>query len=255
MKNYLTKLALVAVVGIAGSGFVAADEFDKKTVITINETVQLPTATLPAGTYVIKLLRSPDVNRNTVQIFDKDEKHIITTLIAIPNQRIHPNGKSVFAFWEVPAGQPKALRAWFYPGDEFGQEFAYPKTEATTIMASNSGATVPINDENTASSASDNSTVATAEPAPAPAPVATPEPEPAPAPVEVAAAPQEPPAPVVTREEPVRQSVSTDSDAQRVNPAPVESLPKTASNLPLFGLIGMLSLIGAFALKLAYFRS
>ena len=255
MKNYLTKLALVAVVGIAGSGFVAADEFDKKTVITINETVQLPTATLPAGTYVIKLLRSPDVNRNTVQIFDKDEKHIITTLIAIPNQRIHPNGKSVFAFWEVPAGQPKALRAWFYPGDEFGQEFAYPKTEATTIMASNSGATVPINDENTASSASDTTTVAAAEPAPAPAPVATPEPEPAPAPVEVAAAPQEPPAPVVTREEPVRQSVTTDSDAQRVNPAPVESLPKTASNLPLFGLIGMLSLIGAFALKLAYFRS
>jgi hypothetical protein len=253
MTNYFTKLALVAVVGIAGSGFVAADEFDKKTVITTNETMQLPNTTLPAGTYVIKLLRSPDVNRNTVQIFDKDEKHIITTILAIPNQRIHPTGKSVFAFWEVPAGQPKALRAWFYPGDEFGQEFAYPKTEATTIMASNSGATVPVNEESAASPASDNSTVATAEPAPAP--VATPEPEPAPAPVEVAAAPQEPPAPVVTREEPVRQSVNTDSDAQRVNPAPVESLPKTASNLPLFGLIGMLSLIGAFALKLAYFRS
>jgi hypothetical protein len=252
MTNYFTKLALVAVVSIAGSGFVAADDFDKKTVITTNETMQLPNTTLPAGTYVIKLLRSPDVNRNTVQIFDKDEKHIITTILAIPNQRIHPTGKSIFAFWEVPAGQPKALRAWFYPGDEFGQEFAYPKTEATTIMASNSGATVPVNDESTASSASDNSTVATAEPAPAP--VATPEPEPAPAPVEVAAAPQEPPAPVVTREEPVRQSVSTDSDAQRVNPAPVESLPKTASNLPLFGFIGMLSLIGAFALKLAYFR-
>jgi len=253
MTNYFTKLALVAVVGIASSGFVAADEFDKKTVITTNETMQLPNTTLPAGTYVIKLLRSPDVNRNTVQIFDKDEKHIITTIIAIPNQRIRPTGKSVFAFWEVPAGQPKALRAWFYPGDEFGQEFAYPKTEATTIMASNSGATVPVNDESTASSASDNSTVATAEPAPAP--VATPEPEPAPAPVEVAAAPQEPPPPVVTREEPVRQSVRTDSDAQRINPAPVESLPKTASNLPLFGWIGMLSLIGAFALKLAYFRS
>jgi hypothetical protein len=230
MKNYLTRLALVAVVAMAGSGFVAADEFDKKTVITINEAVKLPTTMLPAGTYVIKLLRSPDVNRNTVQIFDKDEKHIITTILAIPNQRIHPNGRSVFAFWEVPAGQPKALRAWFYPGDEFGQEFAYPKTEATTIMASNSGATVPVNDETTASGVSDASTAATAEPAPAPAPIATPEPEPVPAPVEVAAAPQEP-------------------------PAPVETLPKTASNLPLFGLIGMLSIIGAFALKLAYFRS
>src|SRR6202030_2347116 len=64
MTNYFTKLALVAVVGIAGSGFVAADEFDKKTVITTNETMQLPNTTLPAGTYVIKLTRSPDVNRN-----------------------------------------------------------------------------------------------------------------------------------------------------------------------------------------------
>jgi LPXTG-motif cell wall-anchored protein len=53
----------------------------------------------------------------------------------------------------------------------------------------------------------------------------------------------------------VRQSASIDSDAQRVNTAPAESLPKTASNLPLFGLIGMFSILAAFALKLAYFRS
>ena len=130
----LRQLVLVAVMGVASAGFVSADDIDKKTTVTTNETMQLPNTTLPAGTYVIKLLRSPDVNRNTVQIFDKDEKHIITTIIAIPNQRIRPTGKSVFAFWEVPAGQPKALRAWFYPGDEFGQEFAYPN---------NTGATVP----------------------------------------------------------------------------------------------------------------
>ena len=52
-------------------------------------------------------------------------------------------GKSVFAFWEVPAGQPKALRAWFYPGEEFGQEFAYPKGEVFSLTANNIGATVP----------------------------------------------------------------------------------------------------------------
>ena len=259
MTNYLSKLAFVAVVGIAASGFVAADEFDKKTVITTNEAMQLPTVTLPAGTYVIKLLRSPDVNRNTVQIFDKDEKHIITTLLAIPNQRIHPDGKSVFAFWEVPAGRPKALRAWFYPGDEFGQEFAYPKSEATAIMASNSGATVPISNENNGSSDRDSSTVAAAEPSPAP--VATPEPapaatpEPAPAPVEVAAAPQEPPARVADRDEPVRPApVTTDSDAQRLNSAPAQTLPQTASNLPMFALLGLLSFCAAFALRMAYYR-
>ncbi len=41
----------------------------------------------------------------------------------------------MFQYWEVAAGQPQALRAWFYPGDNFGQEFAYPKQEAVQIAA------------------------------------------------------------------------------------------------------------------------
>ena len=142
MTKYLAKLALVAVVSIAGTGVVLADDFDKKTTITTNEAMQLPNSMLQPGTYVVKLQHTPDKNRNAVQFFDKNE-NLITTVIAIPNLRLRPTGKSVFAFWEVPAGQPKALRAWFYPGEEFGQEFAYPKGEAVSITANNTGATVP----------------------------------------------------------------------------------------------------------------
>ena len=181
MKNYLLRIALVAIVGIAGVGIVNADQWDKKTVITIDEQMQLPNATLQPGTYVIRLHDSPS-NRHVVQVFDKDEKHIVTTILAIPNMRLRPTGKSVFAFWEVPAGKPKALRAWFYPGDNFGQEFAYPKEEAAQITATNSGETVPVNDakpEELASYGRGNRPAA--EPAPA-APVATAEPAPAPAP-------------------------------------------------------------------------
>jgi LPXTG-motif cell wall-anchored protein len=261
MNTYLKTLAFVAVVGIAGAGFAVADQWDKKTTITIDEPVQLPTTTLQPGTYVIKLVETSAANRHTVQFFDKDEKHVVTTILAIPNERVRPTGKSVFAFWETPAGQPKALRAWFYPGDNFGQEFAYPKDEAARISARNSNVTVPINDEKTA----DVTTAAAAEPAPAPtapAPAAAPasvatsepapvaaEPAPAPAPVEVAAAQQPPPA-----------AVDTSSDAQRVTPTPAptpaaDTLPQTASNMPLFGLIGLLSLAAALALKVAYNRS
>jgi hypothetical protein len=237
-------------------GSAVADQWDKKTTITIDESMQLPTTTLQPGTYVIKLLPTSSADRHTVQFFDKDEKHIITTIEAIPNERVRPTGKSVFAFWETPAGQPKALRAWFYPGDNFGQEFAYPKDEAARISASNNNVTVPTTKEETA----DVTTAAAAEPTLAPAPVAAAEsaptaepapvaePTPAPAPVEVAAA-QPAPAPV-----------DTSSDAQRVDatPAPAqapETLPQTASNLPLFALIGMLSMVAAFALKFAYNRS
>ena len=78
----------------------------------------------------MKLLDSPS-NRHIVQIFNADETQLQTTVLAIPNYRLEPTGKTQFQFWETPPGQPKALRAWFYPGDNFGQEFAYPKSAAT----------------------------------------------------------------------------------------------------------------------------
>jgi hypothetical protein len=236
-----------------------ADQWDKKTTITIDEPMQLPTTTLQPGTYVIRLLAGSFADRHTVQFFDKDEKHIITTIEAIPNERLRPAGKSVFAFWETPAGQPKALRAWFYPGDNFGQEFAYPKDEAARISARNSNVTVPtVKGEKSADeSAQNNVPAAAAEPAaqPAPAPVAAAEPEPvaaptpapAPAPVEVAAAQQA-----------AAVAVDSRSDAQHIDstPAPAPAtLPQTASNMPFVALIGIFSMVAALALKFAYNRS
>jgi LPXTG-motif cell wall-anchored protein len=231
-------------------GIVGAAELDKKTTITTQEAMQLPNTMLQPGTYVIKLADS-DSNRHIVQFFDKDEKHLITTILAIPNERVRPTGKSVFAFWEVPAGQPKALRAWFYPGDNFGQEFAYPKLEADRISASNNNTEVPIKeDDSAAASKTETASITTAEP------VST-EPAPPPAPVEIAAAPQQepPPAPAVTPE-PVTPAapVTVDrDDAQKANReyarTTAERLPKTASNMPLFGLIGLLAIGSALALR------
>jgi len=260
MTNYLKTLAFVAVVSMAATGIAAADQWDKKTIVTTDEVMQLPNTMLQPGTYVIKLAESSS-NRHIVQFFDKDEKHLITTVLAIPNLRLRVTGKSVFAFWEVPAGQPKALRAWFYPGDNFGQEFAYRPQEAATIAASNNGAHVPIDDRSASKSGdSDNDATATAAKQPEPAPVAAAEPAPSPAPAEVAAAPQQPaPAPPAAAQEPVtpaRPAVEA-ADAQQVSRAPQqpESLPKTASNLPWLALAGFLSIIGALALNLAYRRS
>ena len=92
------------------------------------------TVTLQPGEYVMVLVDSLS-DRHIVRIFDKDQQHVITTILAIPNYRLQPTGKTVFQYWEVPAGQPRALRAWFYPGDNFGQEFAYPKQTAAQIAA------------------------------------------------------------------------------------------------------------------------
>src|SRR6202451_2764196 len=134
----MTRLAIAAasvgLLGIALAPGARADEWNKMTVMTVNDPIQVPNKVLPPGTYVINILDSPS-ERHIVQIFDKDQQHLQTTILAIPNYRIQPTGKTVFTFWETPPGQPKALRAWFYPGDNFGQEFAYPKSAAVQIAA------------------------------------------------------------------------------------------------------------------------
>jgi len=135
----VTILCGLALLGATLAPSVKADAWDKKTVITINEAVQMPTVLLQPGKYVFKLLDSLS-DRHIVQVFqvvegDPDESHIVATILAIPNYRLKPTGKSDFQFWEMPAGQQAAMRAWFYPGDNFGQEFAYPKRVAVKIAS------------------------------------------------------------------------------------------------------------------------
>jgi len=183
---------------------------------------------LPPGKYAMKLLDSPS-DRHIVQIFNADRTHLITTILAMPNYRLEPSGKTVLSFWETPPGQPKALRAWFYPGDNFGQEFAYPKSAATAIAA-RAHAPVPTTE------ATQPQQMATAEV------TSTPAPEPAP-PQEVAQA-TPPPAPAVEAPAP------EPAPAPAPEPAPQE-LPKTGSTYPLIGLMGIAAL-GFYALLRAF---
>ena len=216
MTRLVVAMASVGLLGFALSPSARADEWNKKTIMTVSEPIQVPNQVLPAGTYVIKLLDSQS-DRHIVQIFNKDESHLFTTILAIPNYRIQPTGKTVFTFWETPPGQPKALRAWFYPGDNFGQEFAYPKSAAAQIAAI-SHQSVP--------------TTEATQPAELPqAPVTQTEPEPQ----QEVAQNTPPPAPEA-------------APAPEPTPAPVpQELPKTGSPYPLIGLMGVFSL-GVFAL-------
>ena len=125
-------LSAAVLLGLSLTSSLQADAWNKKTVMTIKETIQLPHTVLPPGTYVFKLADS-FTYRHIVQIFNADESQIIATILAIPNYRLKPTSKSVFRFWETPAGNPKAMRAWFYPGDNFGHEFAYPKMQSIEI--------------------------------------------------------------------------------------------------------------------------
>lgn len=38
---------------------------------------------------------------------------------------------------QAPPNEPQALEAWFYPGDNTGQQFVYPKRKAAELSSTN----------------------------------------------------------------------------------------------------------------------
>lgn len=196
-----------------------ADEWDKRTVMTFTGPVEIPGQVLSAGTYVFKLADS-DSDRTIVQIFTADEKQILATIIAIPDYRLDPSDKTLVTFEERAEGSPQAMHSWFYPGDNYGIEFIYPKSVE------------PVR-------AHENPTLVAAVPAPEPKAEA-----PAPEPSQ--------PAPVVVREE-VREEETVVVVAEAVPapepPAPPAELPKTAGNFALYPLLGFVLLTGGIATR------
>jgi hypothetical protein len=138
MKKLLTMLVSTGLAVLLFAGFYTAraDEWDKATKVTFGEAVMVPGQTLQPGTYYFKLLDS-QADRHIVQIFNEDHTQLITTIMAIPNYRLQPTDKTVITYSERPSGQPVALEAWFYPGDNFGQQFVYPKSVAEELSKLN----------------------------------------------------------------------------------------------------------------------
>lgn len=128
--------AAVTAMTVAVAPNARADEWNKRTFLTFSGPVQIPGATLPAGTYLFQLA-DPDNARHVVEVASKDGTHVYGMFITIPNDRIDTPDDSVVMFSETPAGAPQAIEAWWYPGDRFGEEFVYPKNQAMRIAKAN----------------------------------------------------------------------------------------------------------------------
>ena len=103
-----------------------ADQWDKKTIVTFGDAVEIPGQVLPAGTYVFKLADTL-ADRHIVQIWNAEETQIFATIRTIPNTHFGPPDKTIFEFDERSGDSPMALKMWFYPGDSTGQEFIYSR--------------------------------------------------------------------------------------------------------------------------------
>jgi hypothetical protein len=241
LRTATSTVFCLALMGAAFTPHARADDWNRKTVITFSGPVEIPGVhlagwgVLPAGTYVFKILDSQS-DRHIVQIFNKDETQIYATILAIPNYRLQATDKTVITFRERPAGQPEALRAWFYPGRNWGEEFVYPKAKAM-VLAKTEKTPVLFT--------------------------------PAEIPLEVAEPIRSVDAPLVVelRRAPIMAIKPTGEEVQLaevVTPPPAmtevavareKKLPATASSLPLIALLGFLALGGALALGLVHKRA
>jgi LPXTG-motif cell wall-anchored protein len=240
LKTVTTTVFGLALMGAVFSPGAKADEWNRKTTISFSGPVEIPGvhlkgwAVLPAGTYVFKILDS-QADRHIVQIFSQDEKTVYATILAIPNYRLRATDKTVVTFRERPAGEPEALRAWFYPGRNWGEEFVYPKSKAlelakttnTPVLFTEAEIPVEVAEPITTT---DSPVVAQMKHAPVMALQPTGEA------VELAAVVTPPP---VVELQP--------------DPAPTQlaaELPQTSSPLPLIALFGLLALGGALGIRL-----
>jgi LPXTG-motif cell wall-anchored protein len=236
MKVFGTAITVFSM-ALLGTMFVPsarADDWNRKTVVTFSEPVEIPGVhlqgwkVLPAGTYIFKILDSQS-DRHIVQIFNEQETVVYATILAIPNYRLQATDKTVITFRERPAGMPEALRAWFYPGRNWGEEFVYPKAKAIELAKATN---TPV-------------LFTTIE-----------------VPFEVAGPIQSVEEPVVVqlKQAPILAIKPTGEEVQLaevVTPPPAETqlataapetLPATASSMPLIALLGFLAFGGGLAL-------
>jgi hypothetical protein len=258
MMRVLKMLSGAVVLAVCLAPAAHADEWNKKTYLTFSGPVQIPGATLAAGTYTFELA-DPNNARHVIRVSQKDSGKPVAMFMTIPSERLDPPDNNLVLFRERPAGTPQAVQAWFYPGDRIGEEFVYPKSQAVQIAKANRTAVLATNEESK-SSASESDRMAAmrssevgrvdesgrmkneeSKTAAAPAPradqpsVGTSGTTPAnPSPAGTAAAQQN------------RTSANTSQQTPRTSR---RSLPRTASNLAALELLSGLAFAGAFALR------
>ena len=217
MFSFLLILLLLGVVLVSPA---RADRFDKKTIVTFSHPVEVPgNKVLAAGKYVFKLVDSQS-DRHIVQIWNENETEVITTVLAIPNYRLEETDQTVIEFHERPGTQPQALRAWFYPGDKFGHEFAYPEKRAMELAVA-SHEIVPAEKAETEPSPAELMSV--------PLVAVTPSHE----------------------EKPLTEAIETAPPEQSATlTAQAEELPTTASPVPLIALLGLFAATSGLGLRL-----
>jgi hypothetical protein len=217
-RLFVSGVVVVALAAVMTPAPASGVTYDKLAYLTFSAPVQIPGATLNAGTYRFHLA-NPHDNRNVLHVLSKDGSIVHGMFLTIPDSRTSVTAEPTVTFRETPAGVPPAVRTLFYGGEYRGYQFVYPKGGPMMVREFPPQGEIAYT------------------PLPA-APVVEPEVEPV----------VEPEVEIAERES-IPEPVLEQAPRPAPEPAPVE-LPRTASPLPLMAAGGLISLLAGVGLGL-----
>lgn len=111
----------------------------RQTKVRFNAPIEIPNPssktgvmTLPPGEYMFSLVDT-GTSHHVVRVSDATGKTTHSMVMSIPDYRLNATSKTVMYLGERPAGSPAAIKSWFYPGENMGERFIYPKARAQVL--------------------------------------------------------------------------------------------------------------------------
>lgn len=139
MKIMRVASAIMMCLAIAQS--VDAQTGRRQTKVRFNAPIEIPNPslpcgvmTLPPGEYIFAMVDT-GTSHHVVRVTDPTGKQIHSQVLTMPDYRLSATSKTVMYLGERPAGQPLAIKSWFYPGSNTGERFIYPKARAQALAA------------------------------------------------------------------------------------------------------------------------
>jgi len=232
-----------AIIGCSAS-IAMAQLPDRRTIFTFSGPVAIPGATLPAGRYVFRLAE-PGSSARVVQVFSADGKKPYGMFFSHPAERVEAARDPEVRFLETGKGAPAAIKTWWYPGERTGFEFVYPKDQARRLAQGSKESVLTTKSASSTTNQSNTANLTRISP--------TGE--------ETNAGDAAATAPTGAAQQGAvaDASINFPRASQAESEAPVQTgtiarnsrtgLPGTASSVPLFGLVGLIAIAAAMALR------
>jgi hypothetical protein len=125
-----TIVLLASILTLSGANWPQSGLANKISHLTFSYPVQVPGATLPAGTYTFSLVSGPSANQRIVRVISRNGDKVVATILTIPDYRRETKKYTAISFGEKgPCSNFTSIKSWFYPGEQNGYRFIYPRNK------------------------------------------------------------------------------------------------------------------------------